>query len=302
MTITKNKAQKKIDSMWGWVFLMPTLLGLVIFYYYPFIQNIINSFSELGYFNEFIGFVGFNNYKELFRNQNLLNSIFFTIKYAMINTALSVIIALLFAMALNHNIKFIGFFRVVYYLPIVAMPIAIIAIWKWMFNYDFGFINSILLSMGFIQVPWLRESAPLFNALIIVGVWGRVGYNVIIILSGLQNIPALYYEAAKIDGAGPVARFFKITIPMISPTLFFVIVLTTISSLQVFESIFGLVKTNTSVAQGSASVIYMFYEYAFIYNSKGVASALSIVFLAIILAITAIQFAIQKRWVNYDMD
>lgn len=290
------------DLGWAFIFILPTLFGLGLFYYLPFVQNIINSFLEIDYFNNVVGWVGFNNYKEVLSNSNLFNSIIFTLKYAIINTFFSVSLALLFAIALNKKLKGVGIFRVIFYLPVVAMPIAIIAIWKWIFNYDFGLVNSVLLSMGFVKVPWLRESHFFFYVIILIGVWGRVGYNMIIIYAGLQSIPSLYYEAAQIDGAGPIKTFFNITIPMISPTLFFVTVLTTISSLQVFESIYGMITRNTKMAQESSTVIYTFFEYAFINNQKGIASALSVVFLLIILVITIIQFCLQKVWVHYDQN
>ncbi|TXJ41575.1 carbohydrate ABC transporter permease [Brachyspira pilosicoli] len=286
----------------AFAFILPTFLGLAIFYYYPFVQNIINSFLEIDYFDNVVGWVGLSNYKEVLNNEHLSHSIIFTMKYAIVTTVLSVVLSLLFAIALNKNIKGVGIYRVLFYLPVIAMPIAIIAIWKWIFNYDFGFANAILVSMGFVGVPWLRESDALFFVIVLIGVWGRVGYNMIIIYAGLQNIPTLYYEAAKIDGANAVSRFFNITIPMISPTLFFVTVLTTISSLQVFESIYGLITANTKVAQESSTVIYTFFEYAFVNNQKGVASALSVIFLIIILIITIIQFVLQKYWVHYDQN
>lgn len=286
----------------AFAFILPTFLGLAIFYYYPFVQNIINSFLEIDYFDNVVGWVGLSNYKEVLNNEHLSHSIIFTMKYAIVTTVLSVVLSLLFAIALNKNIKGVGIYRVLFYLPVIAMPIAIIAIWKWIFNYDFGFANAILVSMGFVGVPWLRESDALFFVIVLIGVWGRVGYNMIIIYAGLQNIPTLYYEAAKIDGANAVSRFFNITIPMISPTLFFVTVLTTISSLQVFESIYGLITANTKVAQESSTVIYTFFEYAFVNNRKGVASALSVIFLIIILIITIIQFVLQKYWVHYDQN
>lgn len=286
----------------AFAFILPTLLGLAIFYYYPFVQNIINSFLEIDYFDNVVGWVGLSNYKEVLNNEHLSHSIIFTMKYAIVTTVLSVVLSLLFAIALNKNIRGVGIYRVLFYLPVIAMPIAIIAIWKWIFNYDFGFVNAILVSMGFVGVPWLRESDALFFVIVLIGVWGRVGYNMIIIYAGLQNIPTLYYEAAKIDGANAVSRFFNITIPMISPTLFFVTVLTTISSLQVFESIYGLITANTKVAQESSTVIYTFFEYAFVNNQKGVASALSVIFLIIILIITIIQFVLQKYWVHYDQN
>lgn len=290
------------DICWALFFIFPTLAGLGLLYYYPFVQNIINSFLEMDYFNNVVGCVGLDNYKEVFKNPNLLHSILFTLKYAAVATCLSVSLSLLLAIALNRKIKGVEVFRVLFYLPVIAMPIAIIAIWKWMFNYDFGFVNSILVSMGFIKIPWLRDSNSLFFVIILIGVWGRVGYNMIIIYAGLQSIPSLYYEAAKIDGAGPISRFFNITVPMISPTLFFVTVLTTISSLQVFESIYGLVTRNTQLAHENSTVIYTFFEYAFINNQKGVASALSVIFLIIILTITLIQFALQKMWVHYEQN
>ena len=137
----------------AFAFILPTFLGLAIFYYYPFVQNIINSFLEIDYFDNVVGWVGLSNYKEVLNNEHLSHSIIFTMKYAIVTTVLSVVLSLLFAIALNKNIKGVGIYRVLFYLPVIAMPIAIIAIWKWIFNYDFGFANAILVSMGFVGVP-----------------------------------------------------------------------------------------------------------------------------------------------------
>ena len=191
-------------------------------------------------------------------------------------------------------------YRVLFYLPVVAMPVAIAAVWRWMLNYEFGVVNEFLSTLTIEAIPWLQDKEIFFISLVIVSVWGRVGYNILLLLAGLQNIPTMYYDAAMVDGAGVIKRFFAITLPMLSPIIFFVTIINVISFLQVFEWIFVLTTIGSKVGSANTSVITLFYEYAFLSSQKGVASAISVLFFIIILLITIIQFKLQKKWVHYE--
>ena len=181
----------------------------------------------------------------------------------------------------------------------VVAPAAVAMVWKWMFNSDFGLINEMLLKVGIHGPKWLTDPKIVLISVAIVGIWSMIGYNMIILLAGLQEIPDTYYEAAEIDGAGPIRKFFNITLPLVTPTLFFVIVTTLIGSLQVFDTIYMMIDRKNSALPSAHSVVGIFYRYAFEMNLKGYGSAIIITLFIVILIITAIQLKLQKKWVNY---
>lgn len=295
----KLSSKYKEEVFWGWLLLLPSVLGLSVFYIYPFIENIYNSFSEIPFVGEKT-WVGLENYKVFFSDPRIVNSFVYTFKYAFFTVPIVLILSLIISASLNNKLRGINFYRFVYYLPVIAMPVAIATVWKWMFNYDFGFFNYILEIFNIAPVPWLRDNNTFFIALIFVSSWNRIGYNVLLLLAGLQNISQSYYEASTLDGAGAIRQFFSITIPLLSPTIFFVVIINIISFLQVFDWIFTLTPLTSSVGEANTSVITLFYQYAFISNQKGVASALSVVFFFTILVLTISQFMLQKKWVHYE--
>ncbi len=295
----KLSSMHRQEVFWGWILLLPSVLGLSIFYIYPFIENIYNSFAEISFIGDKT-FVGLENYKVFFSDPRIIESFIYTLKYAFVTVPIVLVLSLIISASLNNKLKGSSFYRFVYYLPVIAMPVAIATVWKWMFNYDFGFFNYMLGIFNVDPVPWLRDNNTFFISLIFVSSWSRIGYNVLLLLAGLQNISESYYEASKLDGAGGIRQFFSITLPLLSPTIFFVIIINIISFLQVFDWIFTLTPLTSSVGEANTSVITLFYQYAFISNQKGVASALSVVFFFIILALTVSQFMLQKRWVHYE--
>ena len=295
----KLSSMHREEVFWGWILLLPSVLGLSIFYIYPFIENIYNSFSEISFVGDKT-WVGLENYKVFFSDPRIIESFIYTLKYAFVTVPIVLVLSLIISASLNNKLKGSSFYRFVYYLPVIAMPVAIATVWKWMFNYDFGFFNYMLGIFNIDAVPWLRDNNTFFISLIFVSSWSRIGYNVLLLLAGLQNISESYYEASKLDGAGGIRQFFSITLPLLSPTIFFVIIINIISFLQVFDWIFTLTPLTSSVGEANTSVITLFYQYAFISNQKGVASALSVVFFFIILALTVSQFMLQKRWVHYE--
>lgn len=289
----------KEELLWGTVLLLPSMLGLTLFYVYPFFENIYNSFSEISFLGNKT-WVGLRNYLYLWKEPRLLQSFMYTFKYAVVTAPIVLSLSLVMAAILNQKLRAIRFYRVVFYLPVVAMPIAIATVWKWMFNFDYGFLNEILAFFQIQPIPWLREKDTFFLSLVVVSSWSKVGYNILLLLAGLQTIPDMYYEAAMIDGAGLVKRFFKITLPLLSPTIFFITIINMISFLQVFEWIYALANLNSPIGQANSSVITLFYELAFISNQKGEASALSVIFFVVIFILTLIQFKMQKKWVHYE--
>ena len=290
---------QKHNIFWGYTLLLPTLLGLGVFYIYPFFENIYNSFTSISFVGEKT-WIGLDNYKVFFEDERILSSFLYTFNYVLITVPIVVILSLVAAVFLNSNIRGVNFYRFVFYLPVIAMPVAMATVWKSIFHTEFGLVNFLLTFVGFEPLAWLRDKDTFPIALVIVSVWGRVGYNVLILLAGLQNIPKMYYEASTLDGAGPIKTFFSITCPLLSPTIFFIVITNVIAYLQVFDQIFTLIPMQSSIGEANTSVIVLFYQYAFLFDQKGVASAVSVVFFFVILLITGIQFWLQKKWVHYE--
>lgn len=295
--LKKMKTKKMEHLFWGYLLIMPVFLGLMIFYIIPFFQNFYFSFTEIGLFGG-AKWVGLKNYKKIFSDEEFLRSLGNTFKYVVIAVPVGISISTILAVLLNTKIKFKGVFRTVYFLPVIAMASASGAVWKWIYNKDFGLLNYCLSFFGLEKISWLNNPTTSLYAVVVVMIWMRIGYNMIILLAGLQSIPKSLYEAARIDGAGGVKQFFSITLPLLTPSLFFVSIMTLISTFQTFDIIFMMVNKSSVAIDKSISVVYLFYRYAFEYNEKGFAAAIAIVLFVIIILITLIQFKIKKRWVH----
>lgn len=286
------------DTLWGYFFIAPTLIGLLIFYIFPLFQTIYFSFTKWGAFGKY-EWSGIENYKKLLEDPNVWlafkNTFVYTICMVPISIALSIFVAVL----LNQKIRGVSLYRTLYFLPVVTMPVAVAMVWKWLYNSDFGLINH-LLSLLSIEGPrWLTDPKIALYSIILVGIWSSVGYNMVIFLSGLQGIPNSLYEAASIDGAGPFYKFFRITIPLLTPTIFFVTIITLIGAFQVFDLVFMMIGTTNPAIEQTQTVVYLFYKYAFAMNDKGLAAAIAFVLFILILIITIIQVKWQKKWVHY---
>lgn len=218
----------------------------------------------------------------------------------MLGVPLVVGFSVVIAWLLNQKIKGQTLYRTAIFLPAITMPAAIGLLWRWLMNYQYGLLNYIIVKLGGQPIAWLSDPNTVKWAILIVLVWSMVSYQVIIMLAGLQGISKIYYEAAEIDGANKMQIFFKVTLPLLSPTIFFVTIMSMINILQIFDFIFLMIQRNTVAYQYSMSLVSYFYEIAFTQNIRGYASAISVVLFLIILAITAVQFVAQKYWVNYD--
>lgn len=291
--------KKRNDYFWGYLLILPTVLGLFIFYIIPFFQTLFYSFTDLGSFGQY-SWVGLENFRKMMTDQDVWQALFNTLLYTVITVPVGVCLSILVASLLNSKIKGIGIYRTLYFLPAVTMPAAIAMVWKWLYNSDYGLINSVLGKFSIKGPSWISDPKIAIYAVIIVGIWSCVGYNMVILLAGLQGISANYYEAADIDGAGVFRRFFNITLPLLTPTIFFVVIMSLISSFQVFDMIFMMI-TESSVAIGNTqSLVYLFYKSAFILQEKGYASAIAIMLFCIIMVITIIQIKFQNKWVHYE--
>jgi multiple sugar transport system permease protein len=289
------------DGAWPWLFVLPLLAGIAVFYLWPIIQTAYYSLTTWGVFGGST-FTGLANYTQLFVDPQLYSALGNTLLYTGI-VLLGVPLAVWLASLLNTpGLRFASFYRVLFFLPYVAMPTAIAMVWRIIFNGDFGILNYALKMIG-IQGPyWISTPGYALVAVAIVGLWSSLGFSMIILGAGLKNIPAELYEAAEIDGATPSRRFRSITVPLLSPSIFFVLIITIIGSFQLFDlqyAILGSPTTNPVIPK-SLSLVYFFYQEGFVSNNKGYAAAIAMVIFVLIGIVTLIQFRLQKRWVTND--
>ena len=279
--------------------IFPVVAGLLVFYIYPIFKVIIDSFYEVGSFNK-RSFVGLDNYLTMFNDPKMWSSLFNTFSYVIVIVPGTIIISLILAALLNTKIKGRGFFRVIYFIPAITMGAAVAMIWKWMYNSDHGIINAILNALGFDSVNFLTNPNTALLSICLVSIWINVGYNMIILLAGIQGISKTYYEAASIDGASPIKQFFGITLPLVTPTLFFVLITNLIGTFQTFDTIYMMIKESGIAMEATQSMVMYFFRNAFSYSKKGYASALAVFLFLIIMLVTLIQMKLQKKWVNYE--
>ena len=297
---TKKKISKSTlnEWMWGYIMILPTFIGLMVLNIIPAIQTLILSFQKSGSFGKST-WTGLDNYKKLFQDPNVLQATYNTFKYAILVVPATAIISLVVAVLLNKKMKGVSVYRTIYFLPMVAAPAAIAMVWRWLYNSEYGLINYTLSLVGIKGPNWIADPNVALISIVIIGIWSTIGYNMILLLAGLQEIPRDYYEAANIDGASPIRQFFKITIPLVSPTMFFVVVTSIMSAFQVFDVIFMLIDQGNPAIEKTQSLVYLFYKHSFILNDKGYGAAIIMLLLAIIMVVTVIQVKLQKKWVNY---
>ena len=296
----KKKKRKAVrEWAWGYVMIAPLTLGMAVFYIYPVIKVLFDSFREVGAFNQG-KWIGIRNYQELLQDPLMWRALGNTLKYVVIIVPGILFLALLLACLLNMKLKGRSVFRVIYFLPSITMGAAVAMIWSWIYNGDFGILNQLLMLLGMERVRFLGDPQTALFAVCVVSIWCSTGYNMIILLAGIQGISGTYYDAAAIDGAGGIRRFFCITLPMVTPTLFFVMITTLISTFQTFDIIYMMVPDTSMAAESTQSLVVYFYRNAFEFSRKGYASAIAVFLFLIILVITMIQMKVQKYWVNYD--
>ncbi|WP_409341564.1 carbohydrate ABC transporter permease [Paenibacillus sp. MBLB4367] len=293
----KRKSITTKDWFWGYVMIAPLMIGLLVFYIWPVVQTFFYTFTDWGAFGNYT-WAGLDNYKKLGDDPSLLRAFRNTLIYIISMVPISIFLSILIATLLNQKIKGLTIYRTIYFLPVVTMPAAVAMVWKWLYNADYGLINYALSFIGIKGPKWLTDPNIALFSVVIVAVWSSIGHNMVIFLSGLQGISSSYYEAAEIDGAGPFTKFFQITLPLLSPTIFFVAVLGLINAFQVFDIIFLMVGNIT--IEATQSVVYLFFKYAFMLNQKGYAATVAVVLFAIIMIVTYVQMKLQKKWVHYE--
>jgi multiple sugar transport system permease protein len=264
----KRKKYDKQHLIFGYLFIAPTAIGLFFLNIWPAIQTVLLSFQRSTGFGN-TTFVGLKNYDKLFGDKEVWQSLMNTSLYVILSVPAIIILSLLVAVLMNQKIKGLSIYRTIYFLPVVAAPSAVAMLWRWLFNSEYGLINIVLRKLGLSGVQWMTNPNIVITTIVIVGIWSAVGYNMILLLAGLQEIPKDYYEAARIDGATPVKQFFNITLPLVTPTLFFVVVTTIIGAFQVFDVIFMMIEPGSEAMLHTESLAYLFYKHSFILNDKG---------------------------------
>lgn len=283
------------QSFMGWVFILPALAGILVFIIIPVLFSFGLSFAKWDLINK-VQFVGLDNYVQIFTAPLFGKILLNTFIYAISTSILGVIIPLVLAAIINTKIRGSGFFKTAYFLPFVTPMVVIAVIWQWIFDPNIGILNYVL----HLHINWLYDSNFAMPAVIIVSVWKLIGYNMIIFLAGFSSINQSLFEAAKIDGANPFQTFRLITVPLLSSTIFFVVVITCISSFQVFDLIYMM--TQGGPMDSTNVLVYAVYKNAFEYFKVGQASAIAYVLFVIILILTLIQWKLRKKLVYNERD
>jgi len=291
--------QQREETFWAILLLAPCLLGLLIFTYIPVFGSLGLSFS---YWN-LLGtpsWVGFENYAAVLQDPLFWKSMQSTVWFVTVSGILEVVIALFLAMALNRAIKGQTLFRIAYFLPFITPMVSVSLVWGWLYDPAYGAFNWLLQQAHLIQapIPWLYNVSTAPWAVVILRIWKDTGYNILIFLAGLQTIPLSLTEAALLDGASAYRRFWNITLPMLSPTLFFVGIMTLINGFQAFDSVYLL--TQGGPAHSTELLVYWMFKNAFEFYKIGPASAIAYLLFIIILALTLVQWQLRKRWVLYE--
>ena len=291
----KNRLAKS-ESMWGYILVAPTIIGLLVLNFYPFIDTLKLSFAKTLPFGLY-KMQGIDNYVKMFSDPEFWKATWNTIYFCILTVPLGIFLALVVAIMLNAKIKGRTAFRAIFFLPMIVAPAAVAMVWKWMFNTEYGIINTIIGH----NVNWVTDPKIIMITCAIVAIWSVIGYDAVLLLSGLQNISKSYYEAASLDGATKLQQFFHITLPMVSPTLFVVMITRLMASLKVYDLIYMIVEEANPVINDAQSLMYLFYRESFIAGNKGLGSAIVIWTVLLIGIVTIVQFWGQKKWVNYEV-
>lgn len=303
--VGRNRNQLK-ENLAGYAFVSPALITYILLIAFPFFLTLILSFTEFNFLKvrnlaklgKYIEFVGFENFKDAFADRRFVAGISNTFVYAFTTVPASIILGIVLAYVLNGKVFLKKVLRLAFFVPYISSIVALGAVFKFLFRED-GLVNNFLSSMGWITEPlkWTVEPSLSKIPIILLVIWTSLGYVLIIYMAALQNVPRTLYEAATIDGASGFQQFMKITVPMVSPTTFYLVIVRLIAIFKIFGSV--NVFTMGSSITSNTSIVQEIYSTAFSSYQHGYASAQSVILLGIILFFTAINFVGQKKWVHY---
>ncbi|MFB5760207.1 carbohydrate ABC transporter permease [Paenibacillus medicaginis] len=292
-----KSGMERMERNWGLLFALPAILGLMIFTIGPIAASFVFSLTDWTIGGQ-MSFVGLDNYRTILtEDATFSKSMFVTAYYALGSVPLGLAAAFIIALLLNQKVKGLSVFRTIYYLPTIVPSIANTMLWLWMFNPDFGLLNSLLEQVGLPGSKWIYDERTAIPSLIMMSTWG-IGNTVIIFLAGLQSVPAHLYEAAEVDGGHMWHKFIHITIPSMTPTIFFNLVMSLISTFQSFNQAYVM----TLGGPNNSTLFYVFYLWrtAFTETKIGYASALAWILFFVIMALTALIFSTASKWVHYE--
>jgi multiple sugar transport system permease protein len=277
----------------AYLFVLPSLLFLALFVVYPILTALYFSFTRYTLLEPPV-WIGVSHYADLLTDARFGKAVGNTFMFALMTVPVGTALALLLALAIDRPLRAITFFRTTYYLPVVTSFVAVSFIWLWIYEPQFGVLNDLFEMLGLPRLHWLRDPSTALLSIAILSVWKNVGYNMVIYLAGLQGIPETLYEAARVDGANAWQRFWKITLPLLSPTTFFVFVVYFIGALQMFVQ--AWILTQGGPLDSTLTVVYLIYSNGFEYLKMGYAAAMSMILFLIIAVVTFVN----TRIIRYD--
>ncbi|WP_294374787.1 carbohydrate ABC transporter permease [uncultured Clostridium sp.] len=280
-----------------YIMITPAIVIFLVFSIYPILYMGYLSFNEWDLINPVKTFVGLDNFMALFKDETFLKVVKNSVIYMLITVSATMILGILMALFLSRNTKINKILQSVTFAPYIVSMVSVAFIWKWIMDSDYGLLNYLLSFIGIDSINWLHDEKTALLSLCIISIWKSIGYNAIVILSALKAVPQYIYEAAQLDEGKPLKVFFKITLPMISPSLFFLTIMNIISSFKVFEPI--ALITEGGPLNSTNTLVYYIYEYGFKLNKIGYASAAGVVLFAIIGVLTIIYFKMLSRKVHY---
>lgn len=299
----KNIKKRKL-TIQAVPFMLPSVLGMVIFSFLPIVISILISLTDWNGLDKLNAqtlkecMVGLSNYIAILKSSEFWNVLWHTVYYIILYIPLVLVMSLFIASILNRNMKGIGIFRILYYIPVLTSWVAASLIWKWVLSPQYGVINQLLGYIGITGPNWLTDKVWAMPAIVLASVWKDMGFYGLFLLSGLKAIDIGYYEASRVDGAGKVRQFFSITLPLLTPSLFFCIIMALINAFQLFPQV--QIMTEGGPNGATQVMVERIYTYGFKYFKMGYAAAYSWILFVIIFVLTLVQMKLQKRWVYYE--
>ncbi len=294
MYLPKNHSRRTAVA----VFLTPSLIGVFVFCLIPMVSSFVFSLMDYDLLAGTMKFTGLKNFIQILTGKEFPQVLKHTLTYLVLYLPIILMASLAEGMLLNHDFPGRGFFRTVFYLPVITSWVAAAVVWTWVLSGKYGLLNQALAVVGIDGPAWLSSKDWAMPGIVMAALWKDTGYYALMVLAALKSIDPTYYEAAAIDGAGSGRRFFSITLPLLSPTLFMMVVINVIYGLQVCDAV--LIMTNGDPGGATTVFLERIYKYAFKQYKMGVASAYSWILFILILIFTLVQFRLQKKWVNYD--
>ena len=288
---------KRREARNFYLYTAPWLIGFFVLTLYPIVYSFYLMFTDMNLTG--VGkFIGLENLKYAFTDDPLFIKAFInTLKYVVMFVPSSIILAFFVALLLSKKVKGLGFFRTAFYIPYITSGVAVTILWGWIYQKDYGIINSVLSLFGIKGVNWLGDKNIAMISIVILSLW-TIGNNIIIMLAGIQDIPQSYYESAQIDGAGAIRQIFSITLPLCTPTIYFNLIVTIIAAFQVFQQ--PLILTNGGPLNSTYTAAIHMYNNGFLYGKMGYASMMAWSLFVVIMVITLVVISTSKYWVFYD--